>query len=286
MDATELTFGIEIETTVPTSLFAEGLAVGSYYGSGTQIPYLPQGWCAKSDGSIHATGANRVGCEVISPVLRGVDGLRQVAEVLITLQSRGHRVNSSCGVHVHVGWASSIPSTALARLITMVSYLETGIYAITGSKARERGTYCKKLRQYGNEIRAKQNLDGDRYHILNLRNLATEAKDTVEFRAFSGSTDLVKILGWIQICLGIVQRALNSKRKPTWNPKPPTGGWKKSGPGASDCERLLGYLGWGNGYAKTHGGVSYGWIAPTDLIEMKTVQKEFRRLAKKYDSQE
>ncbi|MFN3924817.1 MAG: hypothetical protein ACK4K6_14395, partial [Pseudarthrobacter sp.] len=45
-----------------------------------------------------------------------------------------------------------------------------------------------------------------------------------------------------------------AKRMPAWTPKAPTGGWKKSGPGQSETERLLGYLAWGKGYARIHGG--------------------------------
>lgn len=280
MDATELTFGVEIETTVPPRLFAEGLTIGSYH-HGVQVPYLPDGWTAQSDSSVHGEG--RYGCEIVSPILQGVEGLRQVALVLRTLEEKGHRVNDSCGVHVHIGWSRSLPSTTLARLITIVSYLEKGIFAITGSKRRETGSYCKPVRCYGDDKQAKRRLDGDRYHVLNLRNLATGVRETVEFRAFSGSLNPTKVVGWIQVCLGIVQRAQNGKRSPSWDPKAPQGGWKKNGAGASEAERLMGYLGWGAGYAKTHGGVSYGWIAPEDLVGLKAVQKEFRRLAAKYD---
>ena len=43
------------------------------------------------------------------------------------------------------------------------------------------------MRKYGNEKDAKPNLDRNRYHALNLTNLARGTKDTVEFRVFSGS---------------------------------------------------------------------------------------------------
>ena len=91
MHASDLTFGIEIETIAPTSAIREhGLEIGSYY-HGRQVPYLPAGWIAKSDTSIRTTG-NGVGCEIVSPVLRGEEGLRQVFEVVKTLEEKGHRV--------------------------------------------------------------------------------------------------------------------------------------------------------------------------------------------------
>ena len=281
MNANDLTFGIEIETIAPDSAVRnDGLRIGGYR-RGIQVPYLPAGWKAEADGSIdNGNGGHR--CEIVSPVLRGPEGLAQVAEVMRILEAKGHRVNASCGVHVHVGWEREWPSIALARLVTIVAYVEKGLYAITGTKNRERGRYCGGVRKYGNEKDAKPNLDRDRYHALNLTNLARGSKDTVEFRVFSGTTSATKAVGWIQVCLGLVERALSAKRMPKWNPGALSGGWKKAGPGQSEAERLIGYLAWGAGYARIHGGKQYGWI--TDAIPQEQVKAEFRRLARKYDA--
>jgi hypothetical protein len=281
MNASELTFGIEIETIAPASAVAnDGLQIGHYHG-GIQVPYLPAGWKAERDGSIDP-GASGLACEIVSPVLRGPEGLAQVAEVARTLEAKGHRVNVTTGVHVHIGWATDLPAEALARLVTIVAYAERGLYAITGTMNRERSRYCGGVRKYGNGKDAKPILDRDRYHALNLTNLA-RGRGTVEFRVFSGSTNPVKLVGWIQVCLGLVERAINTKRSPKWSPAPLRGGWKKAGDGASEAERLLGFLAWGNGYARTHGGHQYGWIS--DAIPQDTVKREFRRLAAKYDAQ-
>jgi len=281
MNANDLTFGIEIETIAPDSAVRnDGLRIGGYR-RGIQVPYLPAGWKAERDGSINnGNGGHR--CEIVSPVLRGAEGLAQVAEVLRTLEAKGHRVNASCGVHIHVGWSREWSSTALARLVTIVAYAEKGLYAITGTKSRERGIYCGGVRKYGSEKDAKPNLDRNRYHALNLTNLARGSKETVEFRIFSGTTNAVKAVGWIQVCLGLVERALNAKRMPKWNPGALSGGWKKAGPGQSEAERLMGYLAWGAGYARIHGGRQFGWIS--NIVPQERVKAEFRRLAKKYDA--
>ena len=282
MNANEMTFGVEIETIAADSaLREEGLRIGSYH-YGVQVPYLPEGWKAERDGSIRTSSGGHP-CEIVSPVLRGADGLAQVAEVVRTLEAKGHRINVSCGVHVHVGWNRDLPADALARLVTIVAYCERGLYAITGTKSRERGTYCGGVRKYGNDKDAKPALDRNRYHALNLTNLANGRRETVEFRVFSGSLNPTKILGWIQVCLGLAERAINGKRTPRWNPNPPKGGWKKAGEGASEAERLMGYLAWGAGYARLHGGRQYGWIS--DAIPQDQIKSEFRRLAAKYDAQ-
>ena len=281
MNAHEFTFGIEIETIAPDSAVRDhGLRIGGYK-RGIQVPYLPTGWKAEADGSIdNSAGGHK--CEIVSPVLRGADGINQVIEVVRTLEAKGHRVNVSCGVHVHVGWDRTWNADALARLVTIVAYVERGLYAITGTKARERSRYCGGVRKYGCEKDAKPNLDRNRYHALNLTNLAAGAKQTVEFRVFSGSLNATKIAGWIQVALGLVERAVAGKRMPKWNPGPLKGGWKKAGEGQSEAERLMGYLAWGAGYAKLHGGRQFGWIS--DAIPQDAVKSEFRRLAGKYDA--
>jgi hypothetical protein len=281
MNASEMTFGVEIETVAPESAVREhGLRIGGYR-RGTQVPYLPDGWTAEQDSSINAGHGHR--CEIVSPVLRGVEGLAQVQQVVEALVAKGHRVNASCGVHVHIGWPAGLSDEALARLVTIVAYCEPALFAITGTKHRERCVFCGGVRHYGGEKPAKDRMTERRYHALNLTNLAEGRKRTVEFRVFSGSLNVIKILGWIQVCLGLVERAIAAKRRPSWSPKAPSGGWKKAGPGQSETERLIGYLAWGPGYARIHNGRQFGWLGGP--IAQDAVKAEFRRLAKKYDAE-
>ena len=286
MNAHERTCGVEIETIAGQDARNAGLRVGAY-GSPVQVPYLPHGWRCKGDGSISCNNSNQNACEVISPILRGAAGMAQVVAACQALREKGHIVNTTCGVHVHIGWdqsRSEVNAESLKRLITIVAYLEKGLYAITGTKARERGRYSKPVRQYLRPTQVQRHATSDRYHALNLANIRPGGKQTVEFRIFSGSISATKIVGWIQVCLGIVERAQNGKRCPAWSPKPLQGGWRKKGEGAGECERLLGYLAWAEAYARRHGGNKYGLIAP-DLIPADTIMAEFRRLAKRYDSE-
>ena len=126
MNAEDITFGVEIETLVPLS---SPIRIGAYH-AGATVPYLPAGWTAQHDGSIQGDGRP---CEIVSPVLRGHGGLMQVWHAIEALRANGHSVNASCGVHVHVGWSPDLPAQALARLVTIVAYLECGLYAITGT---------------------------------------------------------------------------------------------------------------------------------------------------------
>lgn len=287
MNANQLTFGIEIETFCPQSLLvetssSEALVIGSRH-HGVQVPYLPTGWKAEHDGSVHpANPSTQIDCEIVSPILRGAEGLRQVIEVCATLEAKGHKVNATCGIHIHVGWnGAEMDAAALARLVCEVSYVERGLFAITGTKARERGAngmcYCKSIRANGTCEAATTKARGDRYHALNLQNLAY-GKHTVEFRLFSGSTSALKIVGWTMACLGLVERAVNNTRPvPFIAPEITSGGLKRKGAGATECNRLLAFLGWA-----LNTGPKFGLIS--DAFSLDAIRAEFRRLADKYDA--
>jgi len=283
-NANEYTFGIELECVVKTQTVRRtNLTIGSYH-HGIQVPFLPRGWKAERDGSIRTPNGYQA-CEIVSPVLKGEAGILEVIAVLKKLNELGFQVNETCGCHIHLGFDENWGADVLARLIATVAYLEKGLFSITGTKRRERGTYCKGIRKHGDTPKAKEKMDPDRYHALNITNLTNRnsRQRTVEFRVFSGSLSEVKIVGWIQTCLGIMERAVNSKRTPKWEPNAPCGGWKKDGPGQSETERLMGFLAWSKGAARIHGGKQFGWI--TDAIPQETVKTEFRRLAKKYDAE-
>lgn len=107
MNAAEMTFGIEIECCMPdeTDLPFCG------YHNGYQVRWLPAGWMAQADMSIVAPVGFR-SVEIVSPVLKGAEGIQQVMTVLEALRGKGAKVNASCGFHVHVGF----PDTSLSEL--------------------------------------------------------------------------------------------------------------------------------------------------------------------------
>ena len=213
LTANDIRFGVEIETIAPNTLH---MNIGSYHCP-IAVDFLPAGWKAGHDGSIETRRGYRA-CEIVSPILKGADGLNQVYQVCKTLQAKGFKVNESTGVHVSVDWGRQTSSEAMARLITGVSYIEDAIYAITGTHNRETGRWCNSVKQYQNVSNAHNGLFGCRYHLLNLTNLSS-GEDRVEFRAFSGSLNPVKIIGWIQVCVGLVQKAKNGVRRAKWDRK-------------------------------------------------------------------
>ena len=60
MNANEISFGIEFETTLPNR---DDTPIGPYH-CGYQVPWLPTGWKAEKDSSIKPTTLARKGCAV------------------------------------------------------------------------------------------------------------------------------------------------------------------------------------------------------------------------------
>ena len=78
MNANTIAFGIEVECTLPNS---DTTPIGAYH-HGLQVPWLPEGWRAERDSSIHALVPGRKGCEFVSPKLQGHQGLAEVLEAV------------------------------------------------------------------------------------------------------------------------------------------------------------------------------------------------------------
>lgn len=270
MNVEDITFGIEIETTIP----AGRLNVGPH-SMGYDIPEMP-GWKADRDPSIRATHGHTA-CEFVSPVFKGSEGLAKCLADLETIKRMGAKVNDSCGLHVHVG-IDKTDSVLVEKLTTLVANFEKAIYASTGTKKREQGRWCNGLQRYGSADRAQQMNRSSRYHVANF---ATGNKPTVEFRAFGATLNARKLAGAIMMCVAIVERAIRAAKKTNWTAKAPkeSSPIHRSGEGQTAITRLFYQLGWTKG-RQPH---VHGELKGSGIPTIKAIKKELMRLAKKYD---
>jgi hypothetical protein len=276
-------FGVEIETHMPVGACDRGP-----HGRGRQVAWLPPGWLADADPSIVPPNASRVGVEFVSPILEGADGLRQLQGVIAEIKARGGQVNASCGLHVHVDFDKT-NAPAVAKLLKLVANHEQALYAVTGTLSRERGVgsryatnWCKSVKQYGRVSRAIRAALRDRYHLLNI----ATTKPTVEFRVFGASLNPTKILAWIRLCVGLVEKANESAKGAPWNHKAAAGGLNgTSGEGEKEVARLLFSLGWTyDGFGtRAFGRKKFGLIDGIG-VDLSAAIAECMRLAKKYDA--
>lgn len=293
--AGKFTFGVEIECFVPRSI---GLVPGSYYCPREAGNWFPAGWKIKTDGSLHISDNSYRPVEIVSPILKGIDGLEQISQVADKLTEVGAKVNRTCGFHVHVGAKSVAGKLAddvarwVSNLIHLMGQHELALYASTGSRFRATTcTYTKSIKsQYPKskreeikkkkwDILAREITGISRYRTLNVNNLLN-GRMTVEFRVFAGTVSKTKMLGHIQMAMGLCEKALG----PAVPFIAPRTRIYKGGDGLKSLERLFFLLGWTLG-RKDVGDANcsaLGWIS--NLEEIKSVKSELRRLAKKFDS--
>jgi hypothetical protein len=220
MSAANMTYGVEIECGIDSAV---NLRIGSYH-YGAAVSALPdfdgRSWKAESDGSLSFTDRRPV--EFVSPILKGAEGLDNIRAACAQIKAWGGKTNRTCGLHIHVG-VGDISIDALRRLYRLVGRFEDALYAVTGTPERRSSHYCQPIKTQNNrdmnwqtladksDIRyASQARDlRDRYRILNIVNMINGRQDTVEFRVFSGSLNPAKISAWVQVCLSLVQCAID-----------------------------------------------------------------------------
>ena len=272
IDVNEMTFGIEIETTMPFGVVQTG-----GHGNGRQVDWLPAGWVADRDPSIRCEDAGHVACEFVSPVLSGKEGLKTMVAAVREIVARGGKVNASCGLHIHVGFDKR-DAVALRKLVAMVANFEKAIYAQTGTKARENGSWCHNLSQFQSLDRAMQGRTRTRYMIVN----TVTDKPTVEFRPFAATLNVTKILGHALTVLALVEKVQRSARAAQFIAKKPkeSSPIARSGEGQTALCRLFYAIGWIKGREKhTHGD-----LLSEGMPTLKEIKRELMRLARKYDS--
>jgi hypothetical protein len=280
MNANEITFGCEIECYVPT-----GTIVAGSYHRGVQIPALPAGWNAQTDGSLYTRRRGYIAVEIVSPVLKGLDGLNQVKAAVSYLNGLGAKVNDHCGFHVHVGVGND--RDLLQKVIHLAANYEQAIYATTGTRNRETGSYCRPISRDFQSLRFDQpglgsSLAFDRYHVVNVENIVSNKKPTVEFRAFAGTLNLSKIVAYLRLCIGIVEKASKMKRVPKWTGKrdvAATSPLHRSGTGQTQLVRVFYGLGWIKGDRNP----VFGGLTADGLPSIDNSKKTLMKLARKYD---
>lgn len=244
------TIGIEVEMVLNRKRAAKRVAdffcttytrVGGAYDRRTVRDSQGRTWRIDYDSSIDAPWEDR--CELVSPVLT-YDELPTIFSLLCSLENCGAKVNSACGIHVHVG-ANTHTAATVRNLVNLVNahedLLNDALAIVPGRRAR----YCKPVEQrflleinkrkpatldalaevwYGTNAwrgRCINHYDDTRYHLLNLH--AIWQKGTIEIRAFNSSLDEARVRAYVDLTLAMSYRATQvrtaSPRRPvTDNP--------------------------------------------------------------------
>ena len=175
-------------------------------------------WKIVSDASIQGPHP----FELVSPPLRGHEGLETLRKVAKILQRLGVRVNRTCGFHVHHE-AIDFEAKHLRNLIRLYARMEPTIdEAMPPSRRANRNRYCQSVRDYLTWRDNDRLLEGcqatdtvvywlrARYYKLNLYSWLRYG--TVEFRHHGGTTNPDKMVAWVVFTQMLVTKARTSSR--------------------------------------------------------------------------
>ncbi|MBP5364564.1 MAG: amidoligase family protein [Bacteroidales bacterium] len=204
----QYTFGVEIECGVSLAKFsnkAKDLNFNGYRRQHYNHVDSREYFKFVSDSSVRVQYA----AECVSPVLEGEEGLSRLQSLCGALKEAGAKVNSTCGLHVHIGAALF---SAMHYLNVFVNYkhIERVIDTFMAESRRgNKNRYCRTLADKNLDAIAVTAADtvGDvaekvgivlenRYFKVNCE--AFRVHGTIEFRQHQGTVDYAKISNWIK----------------------------------------------------------------------------------------
>lgn len=220
-------FGVEIECYLPEGGSQQQVAaavrhrLGALGGCNVESynHHVASAWKVVTDGSLNDYSR---GIELVSPVLVGEAGLKQIEVVCKALADFGCTISKRCGLHVHVGVGHAVSVDFFKNLVKLYSAYEPVIDTLMPPSRRANiNTYCRSMASVSASAidaaptfhavlgvatasRADSH-NAPRYFKLNLA--AYLKYRTVEFRQHSGTLDGMKARNWTVLCLRMVEAA-------------------------------------------------------------------------------
>lgn len=162
----------------------------------------------------------RNGVEIRTSPAGGATFLRQLYEVTKAINKANGFVNSSCGLHVHVGLEGYEKTSAtIGSACRLWEVVEDTVYKLV-NKSRQDNRYCRKIAtsQTYALYRATTQTD-DLYNLFNRVNgryvgfntSAVGNHGTIEFRLYHGCVKYQELMPWTLLCANIVHMGLTSK---------------------------------------------------------------------------
>lgn len=144
-----------------------------------------------TDGSIRPDDSSMQGFEI--RLIAKQDNLSNILKRTCDMLSEiGARVNSSCGLHVHLDMRNRNVRDCFDRLYATQNLL----YSSVDSMRRD-NRYCTKVTSYSNAVSIG--------HYAGLNASSFDSKQTLEVRLHEGSIDFEKINNWVEILVKIIE---------------------------------------------------------------------------------
>ena len=170
-------------------------------------------WKLVSDGS--------AGHELVSPILKGEEGFREIRKVCKVLVSLGYKVDKNCGFHVHHG-ARDLTTDNIKAVFALAIKWETVIDKLVAPSRVGNGYCCSNnpSRSYTFEgtksalnllkntadVRRYGSCGHDRY--LKVNYTAFLRQGTIEFRQHQGTLDADKMIWWIILTQNFITKSV------------------------------------------------------------------------------
>lgn len=195
-------------------------------------------WKLVSDGSIRCervtgknastSAGNEYSVEMVSPPLT-YDEIPKLQDVIRALREAGAKVNSSCGMHVHID-AAGHNRNSLKNLIGIMYQKEDMLFKALRVNEARAGRWCQKVREpmlqrarrlssdetkdltrlesiwYEGRSESREHYNWTRYYALNLHSVFY--RGTVEFRCFNATLHAGRVRAYVNLCLAISAQAI------------------------------------------------------------------------------
>ena len=243
LDFRDQTFGIELEFTGITRKKAAGAIAmtirgdykydhrGGVYDRRIITAQDGRQWTICRDGSVSGSTYEHGG-EFVTPICRYED-IEKVQDCVRALRKAGAQVDSTCGLHIHVG-ADKHTAKSLRNLVYTFKAKQNLIYKAAGAEDRMTNHFSKVIgddlinnlkkirdldmnslgdtwyRTYDAESDRNAHYNDSRYHGINLHSVWYHG--TVEFRLFHATLHAGEVRAYINLILAMSAAAINSKR--------------------------------------------------------------------------
>ena len=211
--------------------------VGGGYDTYTVRDNQNRQWKLVSDASIRCRNGNNrsasrdYSVEFVSPICQYED-IETIQELVRKLRAGGARVNSSCGIHVHVD-AANHNRQSLKNLLSIMYSKEDILFKALQVNERRASRWCQKVREpmlkearklssdetknftalesiwYEGNISDREHYNWTRYYALNLHSVFY--RGTVEWRCFNSTLHAGKVAAYVNLCLAMSAQAINQR---------------------------------------------------------------------------
>lgn len=167
-------------------------------------------WKIVTDGSVTGRGTGEgTGLEIVSPIMKGEEGLREVEKVLNAIDNAGGKVNTTCGLHVHIDTAGMTPVQRKNFFLAYVRNQDLMDRLVSQSRRfnrhyTQRYETERAITYYADCVEAGQG-GNSRYFTVNTCSIPKYG--TLEFRQHQGTLNGKKVVAWVQMLLAIAYTA-------------------------------------------------------------------------------